>query len=75
MYNDAKSYQFHEKDRGDRCFACSQNPERLLILRHITSSKLVHLCRNCMIANLADYLLDNTRPWILTLDEKCDQGE
>jgi hypothetical protein len=69
MYNDEKSYQFYDKDRADRCFACSQNSERLLILRHIGSMKLVHLCRNCMVENIADYLLDNTKPWLLTPDE------
>ncbi|MFZ0931008.1 MAG: hypothetical protein WAN11_20550 [Syntrophobacteraceae bacterium] len=69
MYNDEKSYQFHEKDRVDRCFACSENSERLLILRHIKSMKLVHLCRNCMVENIEDYLLDNTKPWTLTPDE------
>jgi hypothetical protein len=25
---------------------------------------LVHLCPACMIDNTADYLLDNTRPWL-----------
>jgi len=69
MYDDERSYQFHDKDRADRCYACSQNSERLLILRHIRSMKLVHLCRNCTVENIADYLLDNTKPWHLPLDE------
>ena len=63
-YNDGKFYEFHEKDAPDRCFACSNAPPRLLIVRQIESMLLVHLCRDCMLDNLSDYILDNTRPWI-----------
>jgi hypothetical protein len=63
MYNDEKSYQFDENDRSNFCFACGQNSERLFILRQIKSMKLVHLCRDCMVKNIANYLLDNTKPW------------
>jgi hypothetical protein len=64
IYDDARSYQFHEKDATDRCFMCSNTTETLLVLRHIESMKLVHLCRDCICENMADYLLDNTRPWL-----------
>jgi hypothetical protein len=64
VYDDARSYQFHEKDVTDRCFTCSKNVEILLVFRHIESMKLVHLCRDCICENMSDYLLDNTRPWL-----------
>ena len=64
IYDDEESYRFHDKDVPDRCFMCSQNTERLLVLRQIVSMKLVHLCQDCIVENIADYLLDNTRPWL-----------
>jgi len=47
----------------ERCFLCNENSRDLLIVRHIKSMKMVHLCCHCMAAHPADYLLDNTRPW------------
>ena len=64
IYDDEKSYRFHEKDTPERCFACSESPERLIVVRHIPSMMLVHLCKDCMLDNFSDYLLDNTRPWL-----------
>lgn len=64
IYDDEESYRFHDNDVPDRCFMCSQNTERLLVLRQIASMKLVHLCQDCICENIADYLLDNTRPWL-----------
>jgi hypothetical protein len=63
-YDDEKFYEFHEKDAPDRCFACKKNISGLLIFRQIKSMLLVHLCRDCIYENIADYLLDNTRPWL-----------
>lgn len=63
-YEDEDSYRFNEKDDPYRCFACGQNAERLLVVRHIASMMLVHLCPDCMFNNISDYLLDNTRPWV-----------
>ena len=62
-YDDEKCYQFHMEDRPDRCFACGRNAERLLIVRKIAGMMLVHLCPDCMLDHVDDYLLDNTRPW------------
>lgn len=62
-YDDAQCYRFHERDLPDRCFVCSQSPGRLLIVRQIDGMMLVHLCPDCMLAHVEDYLLDNTRPW------------
>ena len=62
-YDDEKCYQFHTKDLPDRCFACGQNAERLLIVRRIAGMMLVHLCPDCMLDHIEEYLLDNTRPW------------
>jgi len=62
-YNDEESYRFHKNDVLDRCFCCSQNAPRYLIVRHIESSMLVHLCPECMMDHSDDYMLDNTRPW------------
>lgn len=64
IYDDEKSYLFHKSDGADRCFACSETPDRLLIARQIKSMMLVHLCPNCLVNNSSDYLLDNTRPWL-----------
>lgn len=44
QYDDADSYQFHEKDSPDRCFSCAKKSEKMLVLRQIASMKLVHLC-------------------------------
>jgi hypothetical protein len=63
-YDDEKSYRFHKSDSADRCFACNENSDRLLIVRQIKSMMLVHLCPNCIANNFSDYLLDNTRPWL-----------
>jgi hypothetical protein len=63
-YDDEKCYQFHTKDVPDRCFVCSDNSTRLLIVRHIESMMLVHLCPDCMVNDTSGYLLDNTRPWL-----------
>lgn len=63
-YDDEKCYRFNEKDDPDRCFACGRNVERLLVVRHIASMMLVHLCPDCMLNDVSDYLLDNTRPWV-----------
>jgi hypothetical protein len=63
-YDDEKCYQFHKRDSTDKCFTCNEPSERLLIVRQIESMMLVHLCQNCLINNYADYLLDNTRPWL-----------
>ena len=63
-YYDDHCYRFHEKDTVDTCFICAQNAPRLLIVRNVESMMLVHLCPDCMINNISDYLLDNTRPWL-----------
>ncbi len=63
-YDDIESYQFHDKDAPDRCFICTKKSEKTLVLRQISSMKLVHLCQECICENINDYLLDNTRPWL-----------
>jgi hypothetical protein len=63
-YDDEKCYRFHKEDSADKCFTCDENSERLLVVRQIASMMLVHLCKNCMMNNFSDYLLDNTRPWL-----------
>lgn len=60
---DENMYQFHEDDVPDRCFSCKCSSERIMIMRQIKSMMLVHLCPDCMLDNLSEYLLDNTRPW------------
>jgi hypothetical protein len=62
-YDDEMCYRFHGQDVPDRCFACRRDAERLLIVRQIASMMLVHLCPECMLDHISDYLLDNTRPW------------
>ena len=68
-YDDAKDYLFHDEDKPDRCFVCRSATAELLIFRQIATVKLVHLCRNCVYENIADYLLDNTRPWLSEKDK------
>ena len=68
-YDDDKFYEFHEKDAPEKCFICSKDTAELLIFRQIESMLLVHMCRDCVYENIADYLLDNTRPWISEKDK------
>lgn len=63
-YDDDKFYEFHAKDAPGRCFICSKDTAELLMFRQIESMLLVHMCRDCIYENIADYLLDNTRPWL-----------
>ncbi|TFG37575.1 MAG: hypothetical protein E4H39_01915 [Syntrophobacterales bacterium] len=62
-YYDKEFYEFHVDDMPERCFLCSLNSSKLFVVRHIESEKMVHLCQDCMVNNLSEYLLDNTRPW------------
>jgi hypothetical protein len=63
MKCDEKSYQFQQGDLPDRCFTCGRGAARLLVVRKIAGMRLVHLCSDCMVDRMDDYLLDNTRPW------------
>jgi hypothetical protein len=63
-YDDTKFYEFHEEDSPDKCFICRKDTAGLLIFRQIKTMLLVHMCRDCIYENIADYLLDNTRPWL-----------
>ncbi len=63
VYDDEKHYAFHAQDNPSQCFLCSHNSQKLFIVRQISSSKMVHLCGECMLNNTSEYLLDNTRPW------------
>lgn len=63
-YYDEDSYRFHKKDKSEKCFCCGQGAPRLLIVRHVESQMMVHLCPDCMVERGDDYLLDNTRPWL-----------
>jgi len=62
-YYDETCYRFHENDIPDKCFCCGENTHKLMIVRHIDSMMLVHLCHDCMTENISNYLLDNTKPW------------
>jgi hypothetical protein len=64
QYDDEKGYQFHGEDLSDRCFRCGRGAARLLIVRKMAGRMLVHLCPDCMVDHMDDYLLDNTRPWV-----------
>ena len=63
-YDDIENYLFHEDDTPDRCFLCSKVMQRPIVVRHIETMKMTHLCEVCFINNFSDYLLDNTRPWL-----------
>lgn len=63
-YDDAKNYTFHEKDIAGKCFLCARNGDEFFVVRQISSMKMVHLCRDCMLKNLSEYLLDNTVAWL-----------
>ncbi len=54
---------FTRKTSAEKCFLCSQNCEKLFIVRQVSSMKMVHMCGECMVNNLEEYMLDNTRPW------------
>jgi hypothetical protein len=63
VYMDEQCYEFHEQDIAEKCFLCSQNSQKLFIVRQISSMKMVHMCGECMVNNSDEFLLDNTRPW------------
>ncbi len=63
-FNDENNYLFLEGDVPEACFLCKCVCERTIVVRQISSMKLVHLCPDCMLDNMNDYLLDNTRPWL-----------
>ncbi|MCK4534980.1 MAG: hypothetical protein KAT81_05560, partial [Syntrophobacterales bacterium] len=62
---DEDYYELHEEDVLDMCFLCrqDQNPKKLFIVRQIASMKMIHLCPSCMVNNMSEFLLDNTRAW------------
>ncbi len=60
---DDNYYELHEEDVPGSCFSCRKKSEDLCIVRHIASMKMIHLCPVCMVNNMSDFLLDNTRPW------------
>jgi hypothetical protein len=62
-YFDADCYAFHERDDAERCFLCAGRPPKLIVVRHVASMKMAHLCERCFLGHLSDFLLDNTRPW------------
>ncbi len=60
---DESAFTFHEKDSAERCFACGRATPKSVVVRHLPSMTLVHLCTECLVSGSADYLLDNTRAW------------
>jgi hypothetical protein len=62
-YRDELFYEFHDEDVPEKCFLCTQNPDRLFVVRQIESMKMVHLCPQCMVNHCAEYMLDNTKSW------------
>ena len=56
-------YEWHKRDIIDKCFICGVKPEKLFVVRHIASMKMVHLCPDCMVDRMSEYRLDNTRAW------------
>lgn len=69
-YYDKSYYEFHDDDVADKCFLCSHNTKRLFVVRHVVTEKMVHLCEDCMVENISEYMLDNTKPWTSSTDEK-----
>lgn len=62
-YDDERDYSFHKDDAEGRCYACRESDQKLLVVRHRESKKLVHLCGDCLTRDPGKFLLDNTRPW------------
>ena len=62
-YCDESNYAWHEKDMSGSCFTCGKKSERLSVVRHIASMRMVHMCPDCMVDKMSEYLLDNTREW------------
>jgi hypothetical protein len=63
-FGDEHMYECHEEDSKDKCFLCKQSCEKTYTVREIKSQKMVHLCGGCMVNNISDYIIDNTRPWV-----------
>ncbi len=62
-YCGKSKYAWHKEDRAGRCFICKEESDELSVVRHMTSMKMVHLCSDCMVEKMSEYLLDNTRTW------------
>ena len=54
------------------CCLCRKDENELYVVRETSSGRLTALCSCCLLHNLEDYLIDNTRPWPLSSeDEDC----
>ena len=62
-FGDAQMYEFHSRDESGKCFLCACESSQMFVVRELKSMQMVHLCKDCMVNNASDYLLDNTRPW------------
>ncbi|MEA2101841.1 MAG: hypothetical protein U9P80_04620 [Thermodesulfobacteriota bacterium] len=65
MYEiDERAYILHKDDSIDRCFLCKRHTAKSFLVRQISSGKMIHLCRECMVDYPSEYLLDNTCVWM-----------
>jgi len=50
------------------CCLCLKNDHDLYVVREIESGRLATVCSCCILVNMEDYLIDNTRPWPILND-------
>lgn len=52
-----------KRSNNGSCLLCSKLGQELFLVREVQSGHLKAICGPCLLCNLDDYLLDNTRPW------------
>lgn len=45
------------------CYLCSENGQELFLVRELSGGRLAALCSCCLLGNLDDFMIDNTREW------------
>lgn len=63
-FQDKNNYLFDAEDKDDSCFVCKFPEEKLIVVRRVSTMMLVHICGECFMKKIDDFLLDNTRPWL-----------
>lgn len=52
------------------CYLCSTSGQELYLVRELGGGRLAALCSCCLLSNLDDYVIDNTREWPFLSQEK-----
>ncbi|MCK8601930.1 hypothetical protein [Desulfoferrobacter suflitae] len=58
----SSKFEVVRSDQGG-CYLCLENNQELYLAREIRGGRLTALCSRCLLGNLDDFMLDNTREW------------